>query len=56
MSGVDRRRARAWHGCITRQALHAAILEFDHPESGERLRFEAPAPADLAELLRLLDV
>ena len=55
LSGVDRRRARAWHGCIARQALHAAVLEFDHPESGERLRFEAPAPADFAELLRLLE-
>ena len=25
--------------------LHASTLEFDHPVSGERLRFEAPAPA-----------
>ena len=32
-----------------RPALHAAVLGFQHPRSGERLRFEAPLPADLAE-------
>jgi 23S rRNA pseudouridine1911/1915/1917 synthase len=34
-----------------RQALHAAVLGFVHPVSGERLRFEAPLPADMAALL-----
>ncbi|QFT59283.1 Ribosomal large subunit pseudouridine synthase D [Sulfitobacter sp. THAF37] len=34
-----------------RQALHAAVLGFTHPVSGEALRFEAPLPADMAELL-----
>jgi 23S rRNA pseudouridine1911/1915/1917 synthase len=38
-----------------RQALHAATLGFRHPVSGERLRFSAPLPADLAALLVLLD-
>jgi 23S rRNA pseudouridine1911/1915/1917 synthase len=37
-----------------RQALHAAVLGFDHPLSGARLRFETPLPADLAELLAAL--
>ena len=37
-----------------RPALHAAILGFDHPRSGERLRFEAPLPADLAQALARL--
>jgi 23S rRNA pseudouridine1911/1915/1917 synthase len=36
-----------------RQALHAYRLGFDHPVSGEALRFEAPIPADLADLTRL---
>jgi 23S rRNA pseudouridine1911/1915/1917 synthase len=31
-----------------RPFLHAAELSFDHPVSGERLRFESPLPADLA--------
>jgi len=37
-----------------RQALHARRLEFDHPATGERVRFEAPIPEDLAELLAAL--
>lgn len=37
-----------------RPALHAWRLELDHPGSGERLRFEAPVPADLAGLWRTL--
>ncbi|MCR8725311.1 RluA family pseudouridine synthase [Frigidibacter sp. ROC022] len=37
-----------------RQALHAALLGFDHPVSGERMEFEAPLPADMAGLLEAL--
>ena len=37
-----------------RQALHAAVLGFDHPLSGKRLRFEAPLPDDLAGLVDAL--
>jgi 23S rRNA pseudouridine1911/1915/1917 synthase len=36
---------------LGRPALHAAALAFTHPRSGERLRFEAALPPDLAELL-----
>jgi 23S rRNA pseudouridine1911/1915/1917 synthase len=39
---------------LSRPALHAAVLGFDHPKSGERLRFEAPLPADLRELSEAL--
>jgi 23S rRNA pseudouridine1911/1915/1917 synthase len=38
-----------------RQALHAAVLGFDHPADGRRLRFEAPVPADFANLLKSLE-
>jgi 23S rRNA pseudouridine1911/1915/1917 synthase len=34
-----------------RQALHAHRLGFDHPISGKRMRFEAPLPPDMEELL-----
>jgi len=34
-----------------RQALHAAVLGFDHPVTGETVRFEAPLPQDMADLL-----
>jgi 23S rRNA pseudouridine1911/1915/1917 synthase len=35
---------------LRRQALHAALLGFIHPVTGERLRFETPLPADMAAL------
>ncbi|MEL6889386.1 MAG: RluA family pseudouridine synthase [Pseudomonadota bacterium] len=38
-----------------RQALHAAILGFDHPISGAALRFEAALPGDFAALLAVLE-
>ncbi len=37
-----------------RQALHAAVLGFVHPVTGEPVRFEAPLPEDMAGLLDLL--
>jgi 23S rRNA pseudouridine1911/1915/1917 synthase len=54
-------RARGFHGpqqawareaaaLATRQALHAWALEFDRPATGERVRVEAPLPADLEAL------
>lgn len=36
---------------LGRQALHAAVLGFEHPVSGLPLRFESPPPGDVAELL-----
>jgi 23S rRNA pseudouridine1911/1915/1917 synthase len=36
---------------LSRQALHAQLLAFRHPVTGELLRFEAPLPPDMAELL-----
>jgi 23S rRNA pseudouridine1911/1915/1917 synthase len=39
---------------FNRLALHASVLEFQHPRSGEKLRFMAPLPADLQLLLEEL--
>ncbi len=39
---------------LNRQALHAAILGFEHPRTGKPLRFESPAPEDFANLLTAL--
>ena len=39
---------------LERQALHAAVLGFVHPVTGQKLRFESPLPADMAALERLL--
>ena len=37
-----------------RQALHAEVLEFQHPVTGEPVRVGAPLPADMLDLLRVL--
>ncbi|MDD9707517.1 RluA family pseudouridine synthase [Seohaeicola sp. SP36] len=37
-----------------RQALHAQVLGFIHPVSGESLRFEADVPQDMTALIALL--
>ena len=39
---------------IGRQFLHAAALEFEHPTTGERVRFDTPLPEDLAAFLDTL--
>lgn len=36
---------------FSRQALHAQLLAFEHPGTGEVMTFEAPLPDDLAELV-----
>lgn len=37
-----------------RQALHAEVLEFSHPVTGEPIRCSAPVPEDMQHLMRLL--
>ncbi|HEY3622295.1 MAG TPA: RluA family pseudouridine synthase [Roseiarcus sp.] len=39
---------------LGRQALHASVLGFDHPATGETVRFESPPPEDFARLLKTL--
>ena len=36
------------------QALHAGILGFDHPRTGEYIQFEAPIPEVFEEALNIL--
>ncbi len=38
-----------------RQALHAFSLSLNHPDSGERMTWEAPLPEDFESLLDILD-
>jgi 23S rRNA pseudouridine1911/1915/1917 synthase len=44
---------QAWDA-LGRQALHAAVLGFTHPITGEVLRFERPPPDDFQRALRTL--
>ncbi len=42
------------HNCFElcpRQALHAYVLEIDHPVTGKRMRFESPLPADMGAVV-----
>ena len=41
---------------IQRQALHALLLQFPQPVTGEKITTFAPLPADLAGLLRPADI
>jgi 23S rRNA pseudouridine1911/1915/1917 synthase len=49
-----RARSRAALAGMRRPALHAARLAFTHPATGERLRFESPAPPDITALVQEL--
>ena len=40
---------------FNRQALHAAILGFNHPVNGNPLRFESELPLDMQELIERID-
>jgi 23S rRNA pseudouridine1911/1915/1917 synthase len=39
---------------LGRQALHASVLGFEHPATGETLRFESQPPKDFMRLLKAL--
>jgi 23S rRNA pseudouridine1911/1915/1917 synthase len=46
--------AKAALAALGRQALHASVLGFEHPATGEELRFESQPPKDFARLLKAL--
>lgn len=47
-------RATATAKAFPRQALHAAVLGFDHPVTGKAVRFERAPPPDMADLIDAL--
>jgi 23S rRNA pseudouridine955/2504/2580 synthase len=50
----DWNRELSRHG-LKRMFLHAAVLDFPHPLTGERVRVESPLPADLERYVGSLD-
>lgn len=46
--------AREIVGRFPRQALHAFLLAFEHPRTGDVMAFEAPMPDDMEELVEAL--
>ena len=47
--------ARAAVAAFPRQALHANVIGFNHPATGEPIRFESPLPQDIEELIHILE-
>lgn len=41
---------------FNRQALHAKLLAFEHPKTGEIMQFEASLPADMDKIIQLLSI
>lgn len=52
--GVIPKNAPEFAKYFPRQALHAGYLSFIHPRTDQKMSFEAPLPADMAELLARL--
>jgi 23S rRNA pseudouridine1911/1915/1917 synthase len=46
--------AKAALAQLGRQALHASVLGFEHPATGETLRFESAPPKDFCKLIKAL--
>jgi 23S rRNA pseudouridine1911/1915/1917 synthase len=53
LRGASRKPGEPW--VLQRQALHARKLTLTNPQSGTRMTFEAPLPADLQRIQSLLD-
>jgi len=47
--------ARQVVDAFPRQALHAAVLGFEHPVTREEIHFESPLPDDLVDLIGALE-
>jgi 23S rRNA pseudouridine1911/1915/1917 synthase len=54
MTGAQKTSATALERVVGRQALHAALLGFRHPVSGQPVEFRAPWPRDLEPALAAL--
>ena len=59
-------RPRSWPGtfstsaknrlsAVARQMLHAKVLGFKHPRTGQMMRFESDLPADFSDVLNILE-
>lgn len=54
-SGAYRKFIQDCFDACPRQALHARTLGFVHPHTGKEMFFEAPIPADMQQLINLLE-
>lgn len=51
-----RKTTRLDHRWVQRQFLHAAHLEFNHPKTGKRMKFDSKLPEDLKKALDCLEI
>jgi len=51
---ADRQKVQRALAFLSRQALHATRLGFDHPADGRTLEFESPVPLDMKSALEIL--
>jgi 23S rRNA pseudouridine1911/1915/1917 synthase len=51
---IEDRNLRERIKALGRQALHASLLAFSHPATGERMEFTAPMPDDMEKILEVL--
>ncbi len=51
---LGRKKEKGEKPVLSRQALHAHRLSFEHPRTRERLSFEAPLPEDMQRVLEVL--
>ena len=52
--GIPDKRLQKLLSSVERQMLHAARIAFEHPRSGAMLAFDAPLPADFADVVDAL--
>lgn len=55
LTGKNRQLGMRILGTISRQALHATRLSFDHPVTREHLSFDCPPPDDIRAILEILE-
>jgi 23S rRNA pseudouridine1911/1915/1917 synthase len=55
LTGKNRQLGMRILGRISRQALHATQLSFEHPVTCERLSFECPLPDDIRAIIEILE-
>lgn len=53
-AGYKRKRDDPERPMIMRLALHAQQIEFAHPQSGAKVRFESPLPKDMSVVIKVL--
>jgi 23S rRNA pseudouridine1911/1915/1917 synthase len=55
LTGKNRQIGITLLGAISRQALHASNLNFEHPSTGKKMMFSSELPEDIGKVLNILE-